>query len=135
LFLGIEFLQIKNPTAALPHLEKAVELNPNDLQTQLTLGRTFEMMNRADRATNAYLRASEIDPNNGNAWLELGTTLLEQVENDARAMTSTYNSSPYVKLKAAETYAVEGKLSPAENAFKSAVNSSSSIACAHAEFG
>jgi tetratricopeptide (TPR) repeat protein len=135
LFLGIEYLQVKNPTAALPYLEKAVELNPNDLQAQLTLGRDFEMANRADRAADSYLRATEIDPNNGNAWLGLGTTLLEQVENDARAMTSTYNSSPWVKLKAAETYAEEGKLSPAENAFKAAVSSSSPLPCAHAEFG
>jgi tetratricopeptide (TPR) repeat protein len=135
LFLGIEYLQVKNPTVALPYLEKAVELHSNDLQAQLTLGRAFEMTNRADRAADSYLRATDIDPKNGSAWLELGTTLLEQIENDARAMTSTYNNSPHVKLKAAETYAEEGKLSPAEYAFKAALGSSSPLPCAHAEFG
>jgi tetratricopeptide (TPR) repeat protein len=135
LFLGIEYLELKNPSAALPYLEKAVRLNPNDLQAELSLGKAFESENRADRAADAYLRATEINPNNGNAWLELGTTLLEQVENDARVMTSTYNSSPYVKLKAAETFAEEDKLSPAENAFKAAINSSPPAPCAHAELG
>jgi tetratricopeptide (TPR) repeat protein len=135
LFLGIEYLQSKNPSEALPHLEKAVRLNPNDLQAALSLGTAYEMANRADRAASSYLRATEIDPNSGNAWLGLGTTLLEQVENDARVMTSTYNNSAYVKLRAAESYAEEGKLSPAENAFRAAVSSPSSIPCAHAEFG
>jgi len=135
LFLGIEYLQSKNPSAALPHLEKAVRLKPNDSQAALSLGAAYEMVNRIDRSAGSYMRATEIDPNNGNAWLGLGTALLEQAENDARIMTSTYNNSAYVKLRAAETYAEEGKLSLAENAFKAAVASSSPIPCAHAEFG
>jgi len=135
LFLGIEYLQSKNPAAAVPYLENAVRLNPNDLQAALSLGKAYDLVNRTDRAASSYQRATDIDPNNGEAWLGLGTALLEQVENDARVMTSTYNNSAYVKLRAAETYAEESKLSPAENAFRAAVSSPSSIPCAHAEFG
>src|SRR5208283_380092 len=135
LFLGIEYLDANNPAAAVSYLDNAVKLNPNDLQAALSSGAAYQMVNRADRAASSYRRATEIDPKNSKAWLGLGTALLEQVENDASVMTSTYNNSAYVKLRAAESYAEEGKLSPAENAFKAAVVSLPPVPCAHAEFG
>jgi len=135
LFLGIEYLRSKNPEAALPHLERAEKLNPSDAQAALFLGSGYEMLDRADRAAEAYARATEIAPTNGNAWLNLGTAYLQQVENDARVMTSKYSHSPYVSLRAAETFAEQGKLAQAENAYKTAIASPSPAPCAHAELG
>ena len=135
LFLGLENLQLNKADAALPYLENAVKLNPNDLQAALSLGRAYEMLDQPGHAAGSYLRATRIAPKNGKAWLQLGTAYLEQVENDARLMTSAWNNSAYVKLRAAETFADEGKLSPAENSFKAAINSASAPPCAHAEFG
>jgi hypothetical protein len=62
-------------------------------------------------------------PNDGNAWLSLGTAYLQQVENDARLMTSTYNIHRTSSLRTAETFAEEGKLVEAENAYKAAIAS------------
>lgn len=135
LFLGLENLQSNKAEAALPYLESAVKLAPNDLQAALSLGRAYEMLDQPGRASGSYLHATRIAPKNGNAWLQLGTAYLEQVENDARVMTFTWSNSAYVKLRAAETFADEGKLGPAENSFKAAINSASSPPCAHAEFG
>src|SRR5215468_5043398 len=135
LFLGIEYLGAKNPEAALPYLERAEKLNPSDAQAALFLGRAYEMLDRADRAAEAYARATEITPENGSAWLNLGTAYLQQVENDARLMTSKYRDSPYVNLRAAEILAEQGKLVQAENAYKKAIASPSPVPCAHAEFG
>ena len=39
LFLGLEYLQSKKAEAALPYLENAVRLNPNDLQAVRSLGK------------------------------------------------------------------------------------------------
>lgn len=135
LFLGLEYLESNKPELALPWLENACKLNPNDLQAALSLGRAYELLDQPGRAAGSYLRATQISPQNGNAWLQLGTAWLEQAENDARVMTSTWNNSAYMKLRAAETFAEEGKLGPAENAFKAAVNSPTPAPCAHAEFG
>jgi tetratricopeptide (TPR) repeat protein len=135
LFLGIEYLEAKNPEAALPHLERAEKLNPGDAQAALSLGTAYEMLDRANRAAEAYLRATEIVPKNGSAWLHLGTAYLQQVENDARLMTSRYSRSPYVNLRAAEIYAEQGKLVQAESAYEAAIASPSPAPCAHAEFG
>ena len=135
LFLGLEFLQANKVQTALPYIENAVRLNPSDPQAALSLGRAYQMLNQPDRAAGSYLRAIRIAPNDGNAWLQLGITWLEQVENDARHMTSEWSSSEYVKLRAAETWADEGKLGPAENAFRAAIDFPVPAPCAHAEFG
>src|SRR5271166_2202573 len=135
LFLGIEYLGLKNPEAAIPFLEKAEKLNSNDLQATISLGRAYSLLNRADRAADAYFRATQLAPNDGGAWLSLGSAYLQQVEDDARIMTSEYNHSAYFNLRAAETFAEEGKLVQAEDAFKAAIATGSPAPCAHAEFG
>lgn len=135
LFLGIEYLAAKNPASALPHLETAEKLNPGDLQAALSLGSAYEMLERANRAVDTYARATQIAPKNGTAWLDLGTAYLQQVENNARVMTSAYRHSSYFALRAAETLADEGSLNAAENWYKTAIASPSPPPCAHAEFG
>ena len=135
LFLGIEYLAAKDPTAALPYLETAGKLHPNDLQAALSLGSDYEMLGRADSAAEAYSRATEIAPGNGNAWLSLGTAYLQQVENDARVMTSTDRNSAYVMLRAAETLTDEGSQNTAVTWYKKAIASAPIPPCAHAEFG
>jgi len=135
LFLGIEYLKTQKPNAALPLLEAATRLNAKDPLAELSLGKAYAMVDRDDRAVEAFWRATRLSPNDGDAWLGLGTAYLQQVDNDARLMTSTYNQSPFAGLRAGETYAEEGKLVDAENAYKSAIASSSTAPCAHAEFG
>jgi len=135
LFLGIEYLKTQRPDAALPLLETATRLNPKDPLAELSLGKAYAQLNRADRAADAFRRATQLAPNDGNAWLGLGTAYLQLVDSDARLMTSTYNQSPFASLRAAETFAEEGKLIQAENAYKIATDFSSPAPCAHAEFG
>jgi tetratricopeptide (TPR) repeat protein len=135
LFLGLEYLESKKPETAVPFLEEAEKLNPDDLQVAMNLGKAYALLDRSDHAAAAYLRATRLAPNNGNAWLSLGMAYLQQVENDARLMTSTYTHSPYVGLRTAETFADEGKLVDAENAYRSVIASASATPCAHAELG
>lgn len=135
LFLGIEYVESENPEAALPFLERAEKLNPNDLQATLSLGKAYSLLGRVDHAADAYARASQLSPNDGNVWLNLGMAYLQQVENDARLMTSAYIHSPYVRLRTAENFADEGKLVQANDAYRAALASDSPAPCAHAEFG
>jgi len=135
LFLGIEFLGSRNPGAAIPFLEKAEKLNPNDVQAVLNLGKAYAMMDQADHAAEAYSRAAQLAPNDGSIWLSLGSAYLQQVEDDARLMTTEYNHSAYVDLRAAEIFAEEGKLARAEESFKAALVHPSPAPCSHAEYG
>jgi len=135
LFLGLEYLESKNPAAAIPFLEIAEKLNPDDLQAALNLGKAYTLLEHADRAADAYSIATRLAPNDGNAWLSLGMAYLQQVESDARLMTSTYPHSAYVSLRTAEAFAEEGKLVQSETSFKSAIASALPAPCTHAEFG
>jgi len=135
LFLGLEYLQSKKAEAALPYLENAVRLNPKDLQAVRSLGRTHALLGHNESATELYLKAVELAPNRGDSWLDLGTTYLQQVENDARLMTLGYRDSAYVNLRAAEVLAEEGQLVDAANAYKAAISSRQTVPCMFAEYG
>ncbi len=136
LFLGIENLEMKHPEAAIPFLQRAEKLNPSDLEAALTLGRAFAALGRGDRASDEYSKVVDLMPNNGDAWFELGTSYLQQVDADARTMTGTYKDSGYVKMRAGESFAEQGKLVQALSAYKSALSSASAPpSCAHAGYG
>jgi len=134
-FLGLEYLSNQNPGGAIQFLENAKQLNPKDEQVELSLGRAESLLDHGDRAADSYLNATKLAPNDGNAWLGLGTAYLQQVENDARVMASTYGRSVYVKLRTAESFAEEGKLVQAEEAYKATLAFSPLPSCTHAEFG
>jgi tetratricopeptide (TPR) repeat protein len=135
LFLGLEYLQSDKAEAALPYLENAVRLNPNDLQAVRSLGKANVLLGHRERATELYLKEIQLAPDRGDAWLDLGTTYLQQVENDARLMTSSYRESAFVNLRAAEVLAEEGKLIDAEEAYKAAIASPQTVPCLFAEYG
>lgn len=135
LCLGMEYLRTRNAKAALPYLKTAARLNANDLQAASSLGRAYSMLDLGGQAANAYLVAIQLAPNDGNTWLALGTSYLQQVEQDARLLNSIYKGSSYSKLRAAETFAEEGKLVDADAAFRNLLADSAPPPCAHAEYG
>ncbi len=135
LFLGLEYLQSKRAEAALPYLKTAMKLNPKDIQAVRSLGKVYGMLGENARATELYWEAVQLAPNEGSAWFDLGTSYLLNVENDARLMMSAYKDSAYVKLRAAEVLAAEGKLIDADEAHKAANALTPAVPCGFAEFG
>ena len=100
LFLGIDLVQLKHDERALTYLRKAAALHPNDAQAPLALGRAYTALKQPRDASDAFATAVAIDASNSDAWFGLGLTLLEQVEADARMLTTQYPDSPYSKLLA-----------------------------------
>jgi tetratricopeptide (TPR) repeat protein len=135
LFLGIEYLAVRDPNSAIPHLEKAEKLNPSDPQAPIALGKAYAMLGLSSRASDFYRKGIALQPANGEAWLGLGTAYLQQVEDDARTMVSTYGHSAYVKLRGAETLAEQGNLTLAERSYREAIASRPDLLCVHAEYG
>lgn len=135
LFLGIELLDEKKPQAAIPYLEAAIRLNPKDVQAARSLAQAEALRGNSDRAIEVYAKVVQLAPTEGNSWFDLGTSYLQQVENDARAMTSTYGENAYVRLRSAEVLAEEGKLNLAVEAYRSAIASPSFVPCRFAEYG
>ena len=135
LFLGIDNLELKQIEAAIPFLQRAGKLNPNDPQAAITLGRAYAIAGNGNAASDAYWRAVNLAPQNGNAWLGLGMAYLQQVDTDARVMTSTYKDSNYDKLRASELFADQGKLVQAARGYKAALADASPAPCSHAGYG
>jgi tetratricopeptide (TPR) repeat protein len=134
LFLGIEYLAAQEPNEALPYLQRAVKLNPKDVQASVSIGRAYALLDRGNQAAEAYRSALQLAPQDGKIWLSLGISYLQQVENDARLMNARFAGSPYVKLRAAETFAEQGKLVEAETAYRTALAVPTPAPCAHAEY-
>ena len=78
LLLGMEYLQSNQAETALPYLENAVRLNPNDFQAVRTLGKAHAMLGHSESATELYPERSSSAPYWGDAWLDLGTTYLQK---------------------------------------------------------
>ena len=135
LFLGIDNLELKQTETAIPFLQKAEKLNPKDPQVPITLGRAYAIAGNGNGASDAYWRAVTLAPQNGNAWLGLGMAYLQQVDSDARVMTSTYKDSNYDKLRASELFADQGKLIQAARAYKATLSEASPAPCSRAGYG
>ncbi len=136
LFLGIEYLKLNRAETAIPFLQKAEQINPKDPQVPLALGRAYALSGKGDRSSDAYLRALDLVPDNGDAWLGLGMAKMQQSSADDRAMTATYKDSAYTKLRAGETFAEQGRLNRASDAYVSALSDKSAPPpCAHAGYG
>jgi tetratricopeptide (TPR) repeat protein len=136
LFLGIEYLKLNRAETAIPFLQRAEQINPKDPQAPLALGRALALSGKGDRSSDAYLKVIDLTPNNGDAWLGLGMAELQQSSADDHMMTESYKESVYTKLRAGETYAEQGKLTRASDAYTSALMAKSPLPpCAHAGYG
>jgi tetratricopeptide (TPR) repeat protein len=58
---------------ALPTLQKAVKLNPDDAVAHLNLGDALKNLGRFDQAAASYQRAIQLDPDYAEAYCNLGT--------------------------------------------------------------
>jgi tetratricopeptide (TPR) repeat protein len=136
LFLGIEYLKLKRAETAIPFLQRAEQINPQDSQAPLALGRAFAISGKGDRSSDAYWRAVNLAPGNGDAWLGLGMAELQQSSTDDRLMGETHKDSVYTKLRAGETLAEQGKLIQAADAYAAALKTNSQPPpCAHSGYG
>jgi predicted Zn-dependent protease len=135
LFLGIEYFKLHKARAALSYLKHAEHMHPNDPQAALYLARVYASTGDSTASIAMYEKLTELNPKSTTAWFELGTTLLQQVELDARIMTSRYPTSPYEQLRAAEVLTGEGKPIQADRYYRSALRSAVPLSCARAEFG
>jgi tetratricopeptide (TPR) repeat protein len=135
LFLGIENLQIGNKTEAVRYLSVARQLQPNDFQVQMNLGRAYFGLKQFENASVAYRRATELDTKNGEAWYRLGITYLEMSEAASRDFAGLNRQSPFFQRLDAESLSDQDKLAKAEEAFKKLLSGQIYPPCTRSSFG
>ncbi len=61
-----------NPLEMVTRLERKLRENPNDLEGQILAGRSYMTMQRSEEARKAWIKVTELDPNNVEAHYSLG---------------------------------------------------------------
>jgi tetratricopeptide (TPR) repeat protein len=135
LFLGIDSMRIGNKSAAIQFLVKAERMNPVDPQAPLELGRAYSSAGKFSAAAREFGRTIELDPKQSGAWLGQGMTYLDQVEEDARKLSTDGPDSSYAQALYAESMTRQGRYLEATDSFRKAIDAGPQPPCLHAEFG
>ncbi len=135
LFLGIDSMHTGNTSAAIPFLVKAERMNKTDPQAPLELGRAYSSAGKFPAAAQEFGRAIELDPKQSDAWLGQGMAYLDQVEEDARKLSTDGPHSSYAQALYAESMTRQARYIEATDSFRKAIEVQPQPPCLHAEFG
>lgn len=126
--IAVQYMQNREFQTAMDKLNKALELDPHNVDTHNTLGLLYSVLGEQDKAEASFKKALSIDPNNSSALNNYGQFLCQRkryaegeklfmkaVENPLyRNAESAYNNAGVCAL-------AEGKLDDAETYFRRAL--------------
>lgn len=135
LFLGIDYVKIGKPKEALQFLLKAERLNNKDPQVPLELGRAYSSLGQPYLAAREFNHAVQLNPQQSSAWFALGISYLDQVEADARKMSTEDKNSTYANALFAESLAKQSRYKEARDLYKTILVSKVTPPCMHSELG
>jgi tetratricopeptide (TPR) repeat protein len=135
LFLGIDSMRTGNTSTAIQSLVRAERLNKTDPEAPLELGRAYSAAGKFSAAAREFTHAAELDPKQRDAWLGEGMAYLDQVEEDARKLSTSAPHSSYSQALYAESMARQSRFLEATDSFKKAIVAQPQPPCLHAEFG
>jgi tetratricopeptide (TPR) repeat protein len=135
LFLGIDYLHTGNTRAAIHFLTQAEAANKTDPEAPLELGRAYSSTGNFPAAAREFGRVTELDPKQSDAWLGRGIAYLDQVEEDARKLSTNGRNSSYAQALYAESMTRQSRYIEATDSFEKATASEPQPPCLHAEFG
>ncbi len=109
LFLGKAYVQSGKPALALPYLNHAHALRPNDPEVVLTLGKANADLNRQRPAASFYETAVRLAPDNASGWLGLGVASLEVIAADGRDLATNQPQSAWARALYADELLAQGR--------------------------
>lgn len=71
--IGHEYIEMKNPRAAIEAYRNAVEINDRDYRAWYGLGKIYELLKMPLYSLHYYNKATTLRPNDSRMWLALGT--------------------------------------------------------------
>lgn len=135
LFLGIDYVHTGKAKEAIPLLLKAEKMNTADPLPSLTLGHAYTSLGEHAPAIREFRRTLRIDPKQSSAWFDMGIAQLDQVEEDARAMTGNHADSSYAKALFAESLVKQSRYKEAADLYKSILAANDQPPCMRSEAG
>ena len=76
LIAGLDDLKLDNPQAALPHLQRAVRLSPENIEARVGLANSDLQLKQYAEALDQFTRATKLNTGNAEAWYGMGATYL-----------------------------------------------------------
>jgi len=70
--MGHEYVEMKNPAAAIDAYRRAVDINPRDYRAWYGLGQTYELLQMPYYALYYYRRATQLRPQDARMWCAMG---------------------------------------------------------------
>jgi tetratricopeptide (TPR) repeat protein len=135
LFMGLNYMELRQLRRATLFLRKAQLLNPSDIQTDLSLGRAYYASRDYFLAIEAFDRAISIDRTNQRAWLGYGMSQLETVQALTREILSGDRNNSYVQALFAEALSQQGKYAQAADVYRKIQNVSDPYLCSGSALG
>jgi tetratricopeptide (TPR) repeat protein len=120
--LGLTLLD-SDPNAAIPPLQKATELLPNQARAKFALGVAYERTGKSALAIEQYKAAEKLDDKDADTHLALGRTLLNasrpaEAEGEFRAALALKSDSVAARLGLAQSLASQKKSEAAADEFR-----------------
>ena len=134
-FLGLEYVKAKRFDRAIVHLQHAARSKPDDDHVLVALGEAYSGLGEKRLAIRSYVKATEIQPADADAWYRLGLEYLEQVEADARILLTRYKDSGYTQARVAENFAEQRAFNEAAVSYQKALTMAPFPPDTHAGYG
>jgi tetratricopeptide (TPR) repeat protein len=125
LFLGKSYVQTGKPGTALPYLDHAHSLRPDDVEVLLTLGKAYADLNRHRQAGSYYGDAVRLALRNPSAWYGLGVASLEVIADDGHELTSSQPQSVWARALFADELLAQGRPLEAMDKYKAVLAAAS----------
>jgi tetratricopeptide (TPR) repeat protein len=135
LFLGLDLLQVEKPNEAISYLERAHDLNPQEANAVLGLGRAYTKLGDLLKARMSYNEAVRLNPEEPRAWLGLGSTYLNLEDEGVERMGKAHLSSAYFQALGAKSFLEEGRLNDAIAKYRRLLGDQAAPACVRSDFG
>ncbi|MDI6829550.1 MAG: tetratricopeptide repeat protein, partial [Armatimonadota bacterium] len=134
--LGAALTQLGRPQEAIPHLQRALKLRPNDPSTYYNMGIAFAAMGNTVKSIENYQKALEINPHYVKARNNLGSVLASQgnFKEAAEQYLNILNDNPNddkAHTNLANVLAEVGKIDEAEQHYLYALTSNPNNETAH----
>jgi tetratricopeptide (TPR) repeat protein len=135
LFLGLDNLELGDRANAVRYLLMARQLHPNDPNIHMSLGRAYFGLKQFDAASVSYVRATELNQKNSEAWYRLGIAYLEIAEADSGTLVRLHHQSPFFQALEAESLGSQGHLNEAAKTYRELLTTQSRPPCIRASLG
>lgn len=133
LIAGLDELKLDHPQAAIPHLQRAVQLSPVNIEARVGLANSYLQLKKYDEALEQFTRATRLNAGYAEAWYGLGATYLS-IEKQAESGLQP-SASPFRSVLLGESFLEQGQFEKGTSLLSSAAAKSPAVPCVRSILG